>query len=444
MAGNFSKIAFLSLLIFLCSSFLFAQEVLDLEQALVVALAHNRMIESSKLDTAKTTDQMKAARTRYYPQFSISLLASSLLTTVDFTFQKGAFGEYPGIGPIPDKDTNITTPKSLTGILVGSVQQPLTQLYKVKLNTELIKASAEEAKEAERSQRQLIVSQVKKLYFGILQSQSAYQFAEESLKMYQELDRVTDNYVIQQVALKSDGLQVKAKLAKSEYDSLVAKNDLSTRKEQLNELMGRDVRAEFEVKPVPEETLFEQDLEMAQQVAMKKNPEIQKALWQQKQAEYDRRIKKAEYLPDVSLSLNYLSPINYEFVPSVIASYGLYFSWDVWDWGRKGHELAEKEKTIQQARLAVIETQNKVLIDINEQFRNVQESRKLIAVTKLSQDAAQENLRVVTNKFKEQSVLFKDVAQAQASLEETRDQYERALLSFWSARADFEKSLGED
>src|SRR5262245_42087558 len=129
MTGKF--LIFVTLLV-LFSSSLHAQEVLDLDQAVIEALAHNRLIESAKLDTEKTTEQLKAVRTRYYPQFSVSLLASSLIKPVDFTFEKGAFGEYPGIGPIPSENTNITTPRSLTGFLTASIQQPLTQLYKVK------------------------------------------------------------------------------------------------------------------------------------------------------------------------------------------------------------------------------------------------------------------------------------------------------------------------
>lgn len=446
MPANGSKSIFLFLLIsaFWSTSVLFAQEVLDLDQALAQALAHNRMIASAQLNVEKTADEFKAAHTRYFPQFSVSVLASSLLTPVDFTFQKGTFGEYPGIGPIPAEDTKITTPRQLTGLVVASVQQPLSQLYKIKLNTELAKTGGEEAKEAEREQRQSIVNQVKKLYYGILQNQSAYGYTQESVKLFRELDRVTSDYVIQQVALKSDGMQVKAKLAKAEYDALVAGNDLSTRKEQLNMLMGRDLRTEFEVNPIPDETPFEHDLVAAQQRALERNPEIQKASWKVKEAEYDRRIKKAEYIPDVSFSINYLSPVNYEFVPTVIASYGFYFSWDVYDWGRKGHELDEKARTIQQAELAVTETKNKVLVQINEQFRKVQESRKLILAARLAQDAAQESLRITTNNYKEHSALFKDVAQAQTLLEETRDQLNQALLSFWAARADFETSLGED
>ena len=66
----------------------------------------------------------------------------------------------------------------------------------------------------------------------------------------------------------------------------------------------------------------------------------------------------------------------------------------------------------------------------------------LVELTRLTQEAAQEKVRTTTNRYKEQSALLKDVLQAQTSLEETRDQYEQAILSLWVASADFEKAIG--
>lgn len=68
----------------------------------------------------------------------------------------------------------------------------------------------------------------------------------------------------------------------------------------------------------------------------------------------------------------------------------------------------------------------------------------LIAVSESARDAAQQKLREVTNKYQEQSVLLRDVLQQQATTASALDSYQQALLGFWSAKADFEKSLGEE
>jgi outer membrane protein TolC len=40
--------------------------------------------------------------------------------------------------------------------------------------------------------------------------------------------------------------------------------------------------------------------------------------------------------------------------------------------------------------------------------------------------------------------MLSDVLQSQASMAEATNQYQQALLAFWTATAEFEKSLGED
>jgi len=268
---------------------------------------------------------------------------------------------------------------------------------------------------------------------------------EESIRLYKELDRVTDQYLLQQVALKSQSLEIKTRLAKAEYDALTLRNPLQTQKEQLNSLLGRDILTEFSVNPVPEATGVETDIAAARKLSLQQRPELTQARLKIRQAEYDWRAKKAEYIPNVSLSFSYLSPINYgSLVPSNIAGVGLLFDWEPFDWGKKKHELAQKSRTIEQAQLALRDTEDQVAIDVGGKFRKLQETRQLIVIGRLAQETAREKMRVISNRYSRESSLLSDVLQAQASLAEATSQYQQALLNYWSARADFEKALGTD
>jgi outer membrane protein TolC len=259
------------------------------------------------------------------------------------------------------------------------------------------------------------------------------------------MDRITDQYVLQQTALKGQSLEVKTKLAKAEYDALTLRNPLLTQKEQLNSLMGRDLQTEFSVSPVPEAAGTQTDLAAARGLALTQRPELTQARLRIRQAEFDWRAKKAEYIPDLSLSFSYVSPVNYgSLVPTNIASVGLLFQWQPFDWGKKKNELAEKSKIIEQAQLALEEAQDQVALDVGGKFRKLQETRQLIVVSRLAQDTARENLRVMTRRYGQEVLLFKDLLQSQASLADATSQYQQALLNYWTARADFEKALGMD
>jgi outer membrane protein TolC len=186
-------------------------------------------------------------------------------------------------------------------------------------------------------------------------------------------------------------------------------------------------------------------LASARQRALAQRPEVSTARLKVGQAKLDRRIKKSEYIPEVSLSVNYLSPFGYSSVlPKNIAGVGVQVEWEVFDWGRRKRELAEKTRAVEQADNSLLDAENQVLMEVNGQFRRLQEACQLLRIARMSQDTARANVKVAAHKYRVQAVLLKEVLQAQAALADADNEYQKALLSFWTAKADFEKAMGEE
>jgi outer membrane protein TolC len=289
-----------------------------------------------------------------------------------------------------------------------------------------------------------VIDNVKRAYYGLLQTQSSLDALDETITFYRGLDRLVEEHVKQQTAFKYESLDVKTRLAKSGSDALTLRNTLASLREQLNKLLARDIRTEFRVVPVPEMTEFETDLPAAQAQALRQRPEVNRAQLQIKYAEYDYKIKRAEYIPDLNLVLNYSSFITSEVLPKSITFVGLQLSWEYFDWGRKSNEMAARNKSIEQAKTSSSDLESQVLLEVNSAYRKLQESRAALRVGQLAQETQREMLRVSMNKYKDQAVLLKDVLQVQASSADANNQYQQALLSLWTARADFEKAIGEE
>ncbi len=417
-------------------------EVLTLEQAIELALRDNRQVKNAALELGKSEDRLAAARTYRLPEFKFTAMGSQLLNKIDYTFERGVFGDYPGIGPIPSTDTVISTARRPTFVMVGQINQPISQLYRIGLNLKQLNAGREIARQEVRAQQQVVINDIKQAYYAILQTQSAMNTMAETIKLYRELDRVTGDYIVQQVALKSEGLEVKTRLAKSEYEAQELTDQLASQKEKLNQLMGRDIHTEFSVSAAPTFSRYEVDVVAARAKAIENRPEIQEARLKIKQAQYDKKIKKSEYIPDVGLSFSYVSPQNINFAPRQISTFGITLSWEPFDWGRKKRELAEKGRSIEQAEQAARETESSVLMEVNAKFRKLQQTHQLLAIGRLAEETATEQVRVASNRYTMQAALLKDVLNAQNSLAEANHQYQQALLSFWTARADFEKAIG--
>ena len=104
----------------------------------------------------------------------------------------------------------------------------------------------------------------------------------------------------------------------------------------------------------------------------------------------------------------------------------------------------QKKVAENQAQAQLRDAQSKVLMDVNSRFRKLEESRMLIAVAQAEREASQQKLREVTSQYEQQAVLLRDVMQQQAATAGALDDYRQALLGFWTAKTNFEKSLGED
>lgn len=420
-------------------------ETLTLEQAISLALGNNRGLRSSALDVEKAQDRLVAARTRQFPNISLYMLGAQQLRSFEFTLEKGVLGSYEGIGSLPAQDVQLTTPLQPTGMMISRVTQPLTALIRIRRSLQALQTGVRLADEQTRAERQKVVREVKRVYYGLQQIEASLRSARQTTSLYQEIEDLTSRYVVQQVALKADLLQTQVRLAKTQQMETDLQNQQAAAREQLNQLIGRDILTDFEVQPVLEVSADIPALEESRMRALRERPEIRQASLRQVQAEQDLRAKKAEYIPEVAAEFNSLAFLNWgRYMPTQSMSIGVSLTWEPFDWGRRKHETAEKQRTAEQTRIGRKEAESLVVADVNDKYRQLRHRRAELRVARLSQEAALESVRVTKIRYSVQAVLVKDLLQAQAALEDSNTEYQQALTSFRNARADFERALGED
>ena len=418
--------------------------LLTLEEAVSIALNGNRLVKNSALEARKFDFRVSTAKTQRLPQLQLNVLGGELMHSFDFTFDQGSFGTYPGVGPIPGTQAKIRQAVKFTTYTTGSIDEPITQQYKIGLAIHATDLGRQIAKEDVRAERQKIAAEVRSAYFDLVATQAGVEAARQVLTTMEEAQRLTLRYVAEKTVLRGDSLEVDARLAKAKYDLSVAENGLSTQRESLNQLLGRDLAVQFRVDPLPETEAADLPLDVARQRATESRPEIREAMLKEKQAEYDKRIAKAAYIPDLSVSMRYQGIDNVKVLPANVGSVGFYLSWEPFDWGRRRNNIAEKAKTVEQARNGIQETQTKIAVEVGAKYRKWQEAALLLKASRVGHEAAAEQLRVTGNKYKEQAALVNDLLQAQARSTETEFQYQQALSSYWGAMAELHRVMGEE
>jgi outer membrane protein TolC len=417
--------------------------VLTVENAIAEGQQNNRQIKISDQNVLFANDQILAARTQRYPQFNVQLTGSGLLTAIHVDVPKGAFGLI-GTSPVPSENSVITTDPKFSAMSLVQVYQPLSQLYSVHLNVELLKVGKQLSQEQLRQQRQEISNSIKEAYYGLLQTQSALEAADENLKALREVDRTTEEYVKEKATLPYQGAAVKVQLAQAELQLVTLQDTFATQKENLNDLMGRDIRLDFSLGGVPDVLPEEQNIEMARETALAKRTEIRQAKFKIDQAVYSKRLQKAQYIPEVGIQYLLFVPFSIEGLPTSVNSLGITMKWDLYDWGYKRHLSDEKQRGIEQSQLNLAETRSQVAIDLDNRFRKLREARAGLKVARLGEDAEKQKLQVVLEQYKQKAALLSTLQTEQANMAQSAAQYEQALSNFWSARSEFEKALGED
>jgi outer membrane protein TolC len=416
--------------------------LLTLDEAVRIATGNNRDIHISELNVIKARETVAQTRTNYFPKLDTNVLAGVPLQPLNFTVPAGSFGTYPATGPIPATNSSIRSPVRIGAFIDASAAQPLTQLYKVKLAVEQARLGTDLAREGVRGQEQEITRQVKDAYYQLAQLQTQVESAKATVHALMALSTVMEQRLSAQTVLVSDSLTVKARLKQQRYQLLVLQNDSEVQKQSLNHLLGRDLRTQFTVEMQPAQDTAESDLEIARKQALEQRPELREARLQTKSAQLEVRRERAEYIPDLSLSVNYLSFQNVNFLPQNAGSVGFSLKWQPFDWGYKKHRIRELKAATEQKVLTEQDAEQRVLLDVDDKFRKLGEARMLMDAETDAREAAQVKLREVTDRFTQQSALLPDLLQQQSVATQSDAQYQQALAGFWTARAEFEKAIG--
>ncbi len=418
-------------------------EILTLDEAISLARSNNRDLKQYGFDVGKRREALGAAKSELYPRFDASVLAAQLLTPIDFTVKAGQLGTFPATGPVPGSDTNLHTPARPIAIVSVTATQPLTQLFRIRLFVAEHRLNINASRFSFDEREQKLTDDVRQAYYEVLDSQSQHESQQSALKYLQELQQLTERRFGQQTALAADALSVKAEVAKAVYQLTTIEDNLADRKEALNHLLGRSLQIDFSVESAPASFPEDQDLATARATALEHRPEIKQAANRLSQAELETKIEKTRYIPDISIQAGYMSPVNINFLPQNIGFVGALLTWQPWDWGKKHHNVQQNVLAEKQVALSVEDTREQVLLDVDSHFRKLREARAHLAVTEATRSAEIERLRNQQDADSRQAVLLSDLLKQQASVADAEDQYRQAIFGYWKARADFQKTLGE-
>jgi outer membrane protein TolC len=418
---------------------------LTLEQAIEQAVANNSSLQDSSLETRRVADDLAASRTKRYAKTQVAALGAQLFTKASLTFPEGSLGTYSATGPIPSTNQKIEIARKPAGTFDMSVVQPLSTQYQLHLQLEALSLGLKATRQDQEKTRLEVIDQVRRAYYGVVEAQSLLDSLQASLPYYRESHRLALADLGKETILASDLLNADAQLLKIQSAISDADDKVASASERLNDLMGRDIHTPFRVASAGDVDPDLDTPEVMEDLALHNRPDLKKAKLQVQQADYDARAKKAEYIPDVSLAFDYFTSVNFANVlPSNFGTVGMSLRWEPWDWGRRRQEYAAKRMKEEQAKVGVSATERGVLLEVRNACRQLENTRRQLAVRSANERAARQKLKEVQEQVTREAALSRDLFQAQSDLASADSQQQQALAAFWKARADLKKAIGEE
>jgi len=418
---------FCSFVIFSFGSTLCAQESADqglsLDECITQTLASNPELAYAREASGQREALLNSAKKDLYP---------SLSANYSYTHQPDSF-----YFPAEDEFSYGVT-----------AEQPLYQGKALVTGVKQAKISLNASVQDIHRNVNDLVFKVYSQYFELLQAEK---LEEEALQAVVRLkSHLKDSQAFYDAGLipKNDLLETAVELAQGEQDLVDAQNQTYTARARLNILMQRPITAPLVVQDYSDDDKKEFDWESILEETINKRPEVVQAKLAVEMAEKEVIMKKAPFLPKVTLSASYdkrgddpgASPT--EGWPNENKMVKATASWKVWSWLKGSDETTAARKEVKKAEKEVARIINEVSLEARIAFLHLEQAEKRIIVNETAIKHAEENYRINQARYQSQVATSTDVLDAQTLLAEAMSNYYHSVYGYRIAMAAVDRASG--
>ena len=416
---------------------------LALPEAVDLALKQNSDLRISRAKVGGNQYRAASTRADELPQVKTDAAVFGIAKTQNLTIPAGSLGAYPGIGLLPGSPVLIDQGGHSFFITNTTVEQPLTQLIKLRAARRAAEADVSTSQADVHKAENEVALQVRQTYIEILVGRLEMQAvglqvsaAEQSLK--ENTDGVFAGNLLDVAVLsqKTTLLQAKYQLSKLE-------NQISDLTGDLNELIGFPIDTELELQPISmdaEAPLL--SLAEYRDLGIKQNPEIQAAMAAAEKARQGVRIAKADYIPDVGAFAQYTYQNGVPFLPHNNGSIGLRMSWNVFDWGKRSATLGEAEARQTQAEENIERLKRRVALQVEKSYRNLELAKEMTNTARAALEQARESRRLDGDRYIVGVSLASQDWRAKAGEASAQANLLRADLNYLLAKGELDVATG--
>jgi len=417
---------------------------LTLPQAIDLALKQNRSLGLARLGVVDSEHKKQVARSDYFPHIKneSSLLHITELAGVEIP--AGAFGVHASTGAIPGETLFLDQGASTTYTSGTGLAQPFTQMFKIRESNRAATADINSAKIQVDQAEDEVALKVRQVYYALLIAQLKQQAAVEEVNASQVKDQEAEEGVLKGSALDVAALEGRAALLDARQEVLTQTLQIHSLSLTLNDLLGLPLETQLELDTDPSMGVLSTPTRAeCIQIARGHSPEIRSAQQAVLKAKAGLAAAKDAYIPDVTGLARYSYQSGIPFLVHNFGTFGVSFSYDLFDGGRRIAEIKDSRTLLSEAELNLAKVEDEVAVQVETAYDKVEQLQNMVGVAEEALKVRVELARLSDRQFEQSEVLASARSEAQSKAASAKASYLEATLGLSLAQADLKRAIGQ-
>jgi outer membrane protein TolC len=419
-----------------------APRLITLREAVELALKHNHIVRIAEFRVEENQHAKEVARSAYFPVVRNDSAVVHVTDTQFIEIPAGGLGVV-GSNQIPPRPLVLnqggpTFITSGTGLI-----QPLTQLFKIKAGNDVARAELSSTRGKARGVQNDIALKVRQLYYKILIAQSRHSAIEAKIRAAEDLQGERVQQVKYGSTLEAELIESRAQALQAKQELLSTDLQLTDLRMQFNESVGlpleRDVALDPEVPPTADGCPREECIRLA----FDSHPEVAEARAEVEKASAGVRLAQREYVPDVEAFARYSYQNNVPFLARNFGTFGIHFSYDLFDGGKKRAMLQGRDAQLAEAKENLARIRGEVELRVRAAYNKLERTQQMVTVSEELLALRKEAHRVSIQQMEQGSSLRSQSQAAVAQELEARTLLLQSQLDYAQAHDELIQATGE-
>ena len=412
---------------------------LTLSQAIDLALKQNRSLKMARLGVVDSEQKKKIARADYFPKISNQSTAFHVTEIQQLVVPEGALG----VGN-PAK-TAVIGQGTFTAYTSGTgLSQNFTQMFKIHQENRAATADINSAKIQVNQAEDDIALKVRQLYYGILIAQLKREAAKQEENAAQVTFQENTSSVDQGSAMEVVALESHAALLGAKQTVLTQNLQIRDLTFELNDLLGLPLKTQLHLREEPSvATASVPARDECVRTAREQSPEIRAAQQSVEKAKAGVAAAKDAYIPDLSGFARYSYQSGIPFFVHNFGTFGVIFTYDIFDGGRRNAEIKQSRTMLSKAELNLANVEEEVTVQVEIAYDKVEQMQSLVTVAEEVLKARTEAARVAERQVEQNEALASASAEAAAKTSSAKASLLEANLGLSLAQGELKRAMGE-